>query len=54
MARQHGFVVVTQEAPAPESKTDVKVPDVCEAFKVPYIDTFEMLEKLGVQFTWKP
>jgi hypothetical protein len=53
-ARENGFFVVTQEGSAPESRTEVKVPDVCEAFKVPCIDTFEMLEKLNVRFTWKP
>jgi len=53
-AGEHGFVVVTQEVAAPESKKEVKVPDVCEAFKVDCIDTFEMLEQLKVSFTWKP
>jgi hypothetical protein len=53
-AGEHGLTVVTQEVAAPESKKEVKVPDVCEAFKVSCIDTFEMLEKLNVRFTWKP
>ena len=53
-AGEHGLTVVTQEVAAPESKKDVKVPDVCDAFKVPCIDTFEMLEQLKVRFTWKP
>jgi hypothetical protein len=48
------MTVVTQEVAAPESKTEVKIPDVCKAFDVPCIDTFEMLGNLGVQFTWKP
>ena len=53
-AGEHGLTVVTQEAAAPESKKDVKIPDVCDALKVLPIDTFEMLANLGVQFTWKP
>jgi hypothetical protein len=53
-AGEHGMTVVTQEVAAPESKTEVKIPDVCKAFDVPCIDTFEMLGNLGVQFTWKP
>jgi hypothetical protein len=53
-AGEHGLTVVTQEVAAPESKKEVKVPDVCQAFKVPCIDTFEMLERLKVRFTWKP
>ena len=53
-AGEHGLTVVTQEVAAPESTKEVKIPDVCEAFKVPCIDTFEMLGNLGVKFTWKP
>lgn len=53
-AAEHGLTVVTQEVAAPESKNEVKVPDVCEAFKVHCIDTFEMLGNLGVKLTWKP
>jgi len=53
-AKQNGFVVVTHEVPAPESRTEVKIPDVCKALDVPYIDTFDMLETLKTRFTWKP
>jgi hypothetical protein len=53
-AGEHGLTIVTQEVSAPESKKEVKIPDVCDAFEIPCIDTFEMLEKLGAQFTWKP
>lgn len=53
-ACEHGMTVVTQEVSAPESKTEVKIPDVCDALNVRPIDTFEMLANLGVQFTWKP
>lgn len=53
-AGEHGLTVVTQEVAAPESKTEVKVPDVCGAFKVPSIDSFGMLENLKARFTWKP
>ena len=53
-AGEHALTVVTQEVAAPESKKEVKIPDVCDAFKVPCIDTFEMLERLGAKFTWKP
>jgi hypothetical protein len=51
-AAEHGLTVVTQEVAAPESKKEVKVPDVCAAFKVPCIDTFEMLAHLKVRFRW--
>ncbi len=53
-AVEHGLTVVTQEVAAPESKTEVKVPDVCDAFEVSSIDSFEMLEQLKARFTWKP
>lgn len=53
-AGEHGLTVVTQEVAAPESKKEVKVPDVCKAFKVPSIDSFDMLEQLKARFTWKP
>lgn len=53
-AREHGFVVVTQEAPAPESRSEIKLPDVCNSFGLPYLGTFEMLKELKVRFTWKP
>ena len=52
-AAELSLTVVTQEVSAPESKSGVKVPDVCDAFKVPCIDTFDLLEKLGVILTWK-
>jgi hypothetical protein len=48
-AKAKGCVVVTQEKPAPQSKTEVKVPDVCNAFDVPWIDTFEMMRRLGIR-----
>lgn len=53
-AREHSLVVVTQEVSAPESRKEVKIPDVCGSFTVNCIDTFEMLEQLKVSFSWKP
>lgn len=45
-------IVVTNERPAPKAKRDVKLPDVCDEFKVPRQDTFGMLRALGAQFDW--
>jgi len=42
-------VVVTQEVSAPQAKSKIKVPDVCRAFSVPYIDTFELMRRLGIK-----
>ena len=49
-ARVRGCVVVTQEAPAKEAKKKVPLPNVCEGFGVTFLNTFDMLRSLGVQF----
>ena len=46
-----GRVVVTQEVSAPDARRKVPIPNVCDAFGVNPIDTFEMLRALGIQFT---
>lgn len=51
-AAVHGQVVVTNEQPAPASKKDIKIPDVCQQFAVPFVDTFQMLRGLGARFDW--
>jgi hypothetical protein len=49
-AMVHGRVLVTHEQPAPNSKTKIKIPDICRKFGVQYVDTFEMLRALPVRF----
>lgn len=49
-AKAQGGVVVTQEVPALDARRKVPIPNVCRAFNVPFVDTFEMLRRLGVQF----
>lgn len=49
-ARVKGCVVVTHERPAPDARRRVPIPNVCEAFDVPFVDTFEMLRTLGERF----
>ena len=51
-AQVRGATVVTSEQPAPASRRDVKLPDVCDEFKVPRQSTFVMLRALGVRFDW--
>ena len=46
-----GRVVVTQEVPAPDARRKVPIPNVCDTFSVTFVDTFEMLRTLGIQFT---
>lgn len=53
-ALANGSTVVTQEVPAPESKRKIKIPDVCNAFNVPYANAFQMLRSLGVMFRYSP
>ena len=45
-----GATVVTNEQPAPESRRDVKLPDVCDGFSVPRQNVFAMLRALGARF----
>ena len=49
-AQVHGATVVTNERSAPESKREIKLPDVCYRFKVQPLDTFAMLRALNVCF----
>lgn len=51
-AKAHGFMLVTHEALNPESRKRVPLPNVCEAFGVPYANTFDMLRGLSVRFEW--
>ena len=49
-AMVHDVYIVTNEQHAPDSKREIKLPDVCEQFDVPYMDTFMMLADLGVRY----
>lgn len=43
-------VLVTQEVSDPNSRTKVKIPDVCLPFGVTCIDTFELIRRLGIKW----
>ena len=47
----HDCIVVTQEVWKPDVRHRIPIPNVCRAFKVNYVDTFEMLRVLGLKFT---
>lgn len=49
-AKANGCVVVTQEVPDPNIRRQVKIPDVCQAFKVKFVNTFEMLRAMEIKF----
>ena len=43
-------IVVTHEQFKPDIKRKIPIPNVCRAFGVSYVDTFEMLRQLSVRF----
>ena len=49
-ARVNGSVVVTLEEPRPDSRNQIKLPDVCIQFGVRYENVFSMLRALQVQY----
>ncbi len=51
-ARVVGATVVTNEQSAPESRREIKLPDVCDQFDVRRDTTFAMLRDLRVRFDW--
>lgn len=51
-SRVHGTKVVTNEQSAPQSRKEVKLPDVCDHFQVRRDNTFAMLRALDTQFDW--
>ena len=44
-----GCVLITHEQPARDAKARIPLPNVCQAFGIPYVDTFQMLRTLGVR-----
>lgn len=50
-AKAKGCIVVTLEALDPNTKRKVPIPNVCQAFGVQFVRTFDMLRGLGVQWT---
>lgn len=51
-AQVHAATVVTNEQRAPESRKEIKLPDVCDQFKVRRDNTFAMLRALNAHFDW--
>lgn len=52
-AKVNGLILVTHETLAPEARRTVPIPNVCEAFGVTYLDTFDMLRELEASFSWE-
>lgn len=49
-AKAMGATIVTQEKSDPKSRKKVFIPDVCNEFGVPYLDTYDLLENLKARF----
>lgn len=52
-ARVNNFIIVTHEVYAANVRNRVPIPNVCKAFNVPIIDTFDMLRELDTHFHWR-
>ena len=49
-ALTHKLVIVTHEVSSPEGKSRIKIPDVCDQFTIPYVNTIQMFRNLGEKF----
>ncbi|MDQ0246494.1 hypothetical protein J2S09_004098 [Bacillus fengqiuensis] len=49
-AKAKGHTLVTHEVYNPEARKRILIPVVCRKFGIAYVDTFEMLKDLQVQF----
>ena len=52
-AKANGYTVVTNETLEIGRLNKIKIPNICKQFKIPYINTFEMLRMLQTQFSWQ-
>ncbi|HZK56157.1 MAG TPA: DUF4411 family protein [Desulfosporosinus sp.] len=48
-AKAHNYTVVTHEIYSADVRRRILIPNVCRAFDIPYINTFEMLRKLNIR-----
>ncbi len=48
-AKAKNYIVVTHEVVRPEAKNRVMIPNICQQFGVPFVNTFDMLRALGVR-----
>ena len=53
-ARAHSCTLVTLETYQQNVRRRVPLPNVCDQFGVARMNTFEMLNELGVHFDWSP
>lgn len=51
-AAVHNMLLVTQEQLRPEQRSRVPLPNVARHFGVRFVNTFEMLKAVNIQFVW--
>lgn len=51
-AKAHCLVLVTHDEYRPDVKKRIPIPNVCRAFDVQHVNTFEMLRALAVRYHW--
>lgn len=49
-AKANNCLIVTHELPYANIKKNIPIPNVCNAYQIPYCDTFQMLRQLGFSF----
>lgn len=49
-AKKNGSIVVTKETPSGNDGRRIKIPDVCEALNIEWINDFELARRLGIRF----
>jgi len=49
-AKANNCIIVTHELPDANIKKNIPIPNVCNAYQIPYCDTFHMLRQLGFSF----
>jgi hypothetical protein len=52
-AKAHGYTIVTHEVYNEHTTKKVPIPNLCRAFDVKCIDTFDMLRQLSARFNWQ-
>jgi DNA polymerase III epsilon subunit-like protein len=48
-AKAHDYIIVTHEVYDANIKRKIPIPNVCHAFGINYINTFEMLRRLNIR-----
>lgn len=49
-AKALGMVIVTEERSNPQKRNQIYIPDICKAYKIPCINTIDLIRTLGGRF----